>query len=66
MLIDTKAQKLLDTDVDMAALARRLDILRPWERIGDLVPPLQAKSAKAARAPKRPARKSPEAEAQAS
>jgi len=32
ILIDTKKRTVLETNVDLEKLARRLDVLRPWER----------------------------------
>jgi hypothetical protein len=31
-LIDTKARTVVATDVDLEKLARKLDVLHPWER----------------------------------
>jgi hypothetical protein len=32
IVIDTKKRAVLETDVDLGKLARRLDVLQPWER----------------------------------
>ena len=32
LLIDTKTRSVVATDVDLAALARKLEVLQPWER----------------------------------
>jgi hypothetical protein len=32
MLVDTKAHTVVATDVDLEQLARKLGVLRPWER----------------------------------
>jgi hypothetical protein len=32
LLIDTKTRSVVATDVDLAALARKLEVLEPWEK----------------------------------
>jgi hypothetical protein len=32
IIIDTKKQVVLETDVDLEKLARKLGVLKPWER----------------------------------
>jgi hypothetical protein len=32
-LIDTKTRTVIETDVDLAKLARKLEVLQPWERV---------------------------------
>jgi len=33
IIIDTKKQTVIETDVDLEKLARKLDVLQPWERV---------------------------------
>jgi hypothetical protein len=33
IIIDTKKQAIVETDVDLERLARRLRVLKPWERL---------------------------------
>jgi hypothetical protein len=33
IIIDTKKQAVVEADVDLAKLARKLDVLQPWERV---------------------------------
>ena len=33
IIIDTKKQTIVETDVDLVRLAQRLRVLKPWERV---------------------------------
>jgi hypothetical protein len=35
LLIDTKRQAIVETEVDLEALARRLGVLQPWEQLAE-------------------------------
>jgi hypothetical protein len=34
-LVDTKKQAVVDTDVDLEALAREVGAMKPWERLAE-------------------------------
>lgn len=34
-LVDTKKQAVVDTDVDLEALARKVGAMKPWERLAE-------------------------------